>query len=218
MNSSFLFSQDTIPPLIIDDSETTYSFGFFAGPSFANNSSETTYFEYESRWGIDAGISFEAGFTEHWSLRSDLAYFTRGYQFPLLFTDNFGNIVGEGFSRTTLNYLSIPVKGQFAYGEKLQILGYAGVYGSMILGAKSMIKLEDSDGTEYVEEVKDDVSPFDFGVVGGLGLNIPVNRMDVSLRSNYFYGFGDVIESSFAESFNRAFNLELGLTWKLNDQ
>jgi len=131
-------------------------------------------------------------------LQLEVNYDPRGTKFSMEFTD-----VPELSGDITLayNYLTIPAL------LKLKLLVFyveAGPYASFLLSAKSKFtsdylgELEDAD-----VDIKDETKSTDFGLMGGLGIQLPLGPVYLMGGARYTMGMTDIMKEN-----------ETGVTWK----
>ena len=145
----------------------------------------------DSRTGFQAGVSYATGGV-------------------------FGVIVGgyyaqKGFDvvstaeRVRLSYIDVPVMGVVRLPILERVLGPR-LYGGVDLGFEVGCDTEDPTGTGQVTAgLCDDTRTFDFGLKGGLGVQVLFFGLDFS----YIYGLTDVAGAENLKIDNRAWSLAL---------
>ena len=158
-------------------------FGIKAGANFANQNGDTPP-EFESKESITsyhAGLLAEVKLFDSFAIQPELLYSTQGATYK--------DAVEE--FKNELGYLSIPVLAKFYLSKSLSL--ELGPQASFLLSEKNDFDVEDAE-------------TFEFGVVGGLGLNITKNLF-VQAR----YGLGLTEASKNADIKNSTIQLSAGL-------
>lgn len=158
-------------------------FGVKGGANFANQNGDTPP-EFESKESITsyhAGLLAEVKLFDSFAIQPELLYSTQGATYK--------NAVEE--FKNELGYLSIPVLAKFYLSKSLSL--ELGPQASFLLSDRKNVNLEDPE-------------TFEFGVVGGLGLNI-TKSIFVQAR----YGLGLTEASKDADIKNSTIQLSAGL-------
>ncbi|GGA76468.1 hypothetical protein GCM10008015_16350 [Flavobacterium palustre] len=158
-------------------------FGVKAGANFANQNGDTPP-EFESKESITsyhAGLLAEVKLFDSFAIQPELLYSTQGATYK--------DAVEE--FKNELGYLSIPVLAKFYLSKSLSL--ELGPQASFLLSEKNDFDVEDAE-------------TFEFGVVGGLGLNITKNLF-VQAR----YGLGLTEASKNADIKNSTIQLSAGI-------
>ena len=123
----------------------------------------------------------------------------------------------------TLNYIDLPVSFRVNTGQKIKFFIETGVYIDMYLlgrekGRYKTIQFVFEDSTYHVSEGEFDrkirrcMVP-NFGIQGGLGLRIPIQKHEILLKGDYKWGIISVIRyNDFL--YNRYWRFSIG--WKAN--
>ncbi|HTG66005.1 MAG TPA: porin family protein [Flavobacterium sp.] len=158
-------------------------FGVKAGANFANQNGDTppAFESKESITSYHAGLVAEVKLLDGFAIQPELLYSTQGATYK--------NAVEE--FKNELGYLSIPVVAKIGLSKSLNL--ELGPQASFLLSEKDNVDLEDS-------------KTFEFGVVGGLGLNITKNLF-VQAR----YGLGLTEASKDADIKNSTIQLSAGI-------
>lgn len=158
-------------------------FGIKAGANFANQNGDTppAFESKESITSYHAGLLAEVKLFDSFAIQPELLYSTQGATYK--------NAVEE--FNNELGYLSIPVLAKFYLSKSLSL--ELGPQASFLLSERKNVNLEDPE-------------TFEFGVAGGLGLNITKNLF-VQAR----YGLGLTEASKDADIKNSTIQLSAGI-------
>ncbi len=158
-------------------------FGIKGGANFANQNGDTppAFESKESITSYHAGLVAEVKLIDKFAIQPELLYSTQGATYK--------NAVEE--FKNELGYLSIPVVAKIGLSNSLNL--ELGPQASFLLSERKNVDLEDS-------------KTFEFGVVGGLGLNITKNLF-VQAR----YGLGLTEASKDADIKNSTIQLSAGI-------
>lgn len=150
--------------------------GVKAGPNFSNFSGGISGIDYKSRTSFHAGLVAEINLLENFSVQPELLYSSQGAKV-------------DGIGDFNLDYISVPVMGKFyLLSDKL----------SLEAGPQFSFLVNDSQEAYNNQE-------FDFGVAGGLGLNL---TKSIFIQARYVVGLTDA--SKYAEVKNSTFQLSAG--------
>lgn len=143
-------------------------FGIKAGLNYANQTGtditiNSTNYKTDAITSYHAGLVAEINLTEGFSVQPELLYSTQGATYKNALTE----------FKNELGYLSIPVMAKFHLNKFI----------SLDLGPQASFLL--SERNQF--DVKD-ANTFDFGVAGGLGLNITKN---IFIQGRYVLGLTD---------------------------
>lgn len=158
-------------------------FGIKGGANFANQNGDTppAFESKESITSYHAGVVAEVKLFDNFAIQPELLYSTQGASYKN---------VDEEF-KNELGYLSIPVLAKFYLSKSLSL--ELGPQAAFLLSERKNVDLEDA-------------KTFEFGVVGGLGLNITKNLF-VQAR----YGLGLTEASKNADIKNSTIQLSAGI-------
>ena len=150
--------------------------GVKAGPNFSNFSGGIKEIDYKSRTSFHAGLVAEIKVLENFSVQPELLYSSQGAKV-------------DGIGDFNLDYVSLPVMAKFyVVTDKL----------SLEAGPQFSFLVNDSQAAY-------DNQDFDFGVAGGLGLNL---TKSIFIQARYVVGLSEV--SKYAEVKNSTFQLSAG--------
>lgn len=161
------------------------SFGAKAGLNIASLSGDDVD-DLDSRTGFHIGAVVEIPISEKFSVQPELMYSQQGAKSE----EEFDGVTAEGTIR--LDYINIPVLAKFYVAE-----GFSLEAGPQFgFNAKAETEFEVSGGgieaESETEDIKDDISGFDFG--GALGAGYELNN-GLFFQTRYVFGFSDVNDS-----------------------
>lgn len=156
--------------------------------------------------GFNGGFFAKLPVTRGFSIQPELLYTSKGAKETY---DNF--ILGEGEYRFNLNYIELPVLAVFNVAKNFNV--HVGPYVSYL--AEANIKDLEDDGTidEIADLDTDDFNRVDYGVAGGLGIDIS----NFTIGARYSYGFREIGKSGSVsgeltkDSKNSAISLYIGI-------
>lgn len=178
----------------------------------------------KTNFGIHGGISAKYITEKHLGLLLELNYTQRGW------TEEFEDNPDFAYSRT-LNYIEIPFMTHVYFGNKVRFVFNAGPQVGFLLGNSSTM----SEGLrDYVDEMKESteyrvgtqygnsLKKFDYGLVGGAGLEFKTPAGNMQLEGRYYFGLGDIFENRksqenyyFSRSAHRIIDIKLSYYFKL---
>lgn len=152
--------------------------------------------------GWQAGFSYQAGVTPHFSLVPELYFASKGGALKS------GNSITGSASTLRVNSLDIPVLARLHMG-KLYL--NAGPYGSYLVGGRRKIKASQSSASSS-EKISfgrqaGDFRRWDAGWQAGAGYNFGMKKSILTLDVRYGYGMIDL--SRDVERYNRVLNISL---------
>jgi hypothetical protein len=125
-----------------------------------------------ARYGFNVGVYGQVFSNDVFAIQPELLYSTKGAKGE--YTGLFDQTV-----KFNLNYLDLPVLAVFKLGDAAEI--HVGPYASYLLHANVSYSGDAINRTDEID--KDNLKSFDFGLVGGLGLNF--GALQVGARYNY---------------------------------
>lgn len=174
---------------------------------------EDTTESVKSGIGFMGGIAGQYNISPLVSLRLGAAYERKGAD--LEFTSGSTTVKGK----INVDYLSLPLtlKVKFGTGKKVNFFGNVGPYVGILLASKTKV---DAFGGFAETESDDDstTKKIDFGVAGGLGVDILVgSNMSFTIEARDNFGLTDINDSKEANATEIKTNtaqLILGFSWK----
>lgn len=197
-----LFAQEQQTPA---ESSLSPKFGIKGGVNLTNMYVKDVSDE-NMKVGFNGGFFAKLPVTRGFSIQPELLYTSKGAKETY---DNF--ILGEGEYRFNLNYIELPVLAVFNVAENFNV--HVGPYVSYL--AEANIKDLEDDGTidEIADLDTDDFNRVDYGVAGGLGIDIS----NFTIGARYSYGFREIGKSGSVsgeltkDSKNSAISLYIGI-------
>lgn len=162
--------------------------------------------------GIHGGISAKYITEKSLGLLLELNYAQRGW------TEDFEDQPEFSYSRT-LNYLEMPFMTHIYFGNKIRFVINAGPQIAFLLGSSDQIsdalKADVDANQEFASYIvgaqyKLDLKKFDYGIVGGAGIELKSGVGDLQLEGRYYFGLADIFENRKSKKeqyfFNRSGN------------
>lgn len=199
--------------------------------------------ELKTKVGLNAALIFNLRFGDSpFGIQLEPGYSQRGGLYKSDETTTSGSISYRVKERQSLllNYIEIPLlmrftpklgplEGIVTLGPEFRFIAgdikvkySAKNYedGDLVSKATQVMKLEEGDLKEVLKEAKQDL-----GIVGGLGLALPLDRITISAEGRYHYGFPFINSSStefggattFKEISNRGISISFGITYRLGE-
>lgn len=149
-------------------------------------------------FGIHGGISAKYISEKHLGLMVELNYSQRGW------TEDFSTESGFSYNKT-LNYLEVPFMTHILFGNNVRFVINAGPQLGLLLGSSDHMnealsaniaaKREENPeariGMQYILKPKS----FDYGIIGGVGMELKTGAGNVELEGRYYFGLGDIFEN-----------------------
>ncbi|TVP44756.1 MAG: PorT family protein [Mongoliibacter sp.] len=148
---------------------------------------------YTNRTGFHLGLYSTFFIGESFAIEPGAYYSMKGTR-----NDDFLN------SRANLDYIDVPILARAYLTEGLNI--FAGPQVSFLAASTFEGDLFGST----VSFDSDNVRETDYGIVVGLGYNLPKG---LNVQGSYNYGMAPVFKNSNSDVYNRGFNLSVGLTF-----
>lgn len=147
--------------------------------------------------GVYGGISAKYISEKHLGLVMELNLAQRGWK------EDFGSSSDFSYSRT-LNYIDIPFLWHVYFGERTRFIFNAGPKISFLIGDNQIMSQALSDdldarraadpdmeiGMQY--EGMSELKKVDYGLVGGIGMELKTAIGDFDLEGRYYFGLGDI--------------------------
>lgn len=147
-----------------------------------------TDYQWKDRWGVTLGVMGQYDVNDWLGVRAELDWTQKNYR---LTRQIFSNLDYKYVN----NYLQLPVMASFSFGGK-QLRGFcnAGVYGGYWL-TSGREGTDFNNSSEKVYEFSEDIKfnserdqRFDFGFVGGIGLEYRFcHRWAAQVEMRYYY-------------------------------
>ncbi len=178
--------------------------------------------EQTEHMGILGGISLKYISEKHLGLIAELNYVQKGW------TEAFEPDSEFSYQRT-LSYLEMPFLTHIYFGNKTRFIINAGPKISYLLGEQQQMSSALADDLAQRREADpdapigvqygsiDEMKWFDYGLLGGLGLELKTDIGDLNLEGRYYFGLADLFTNRRSENayFSRSAHriIEGKLTW-----
>lgn len=136
------------------------------------------------RFGLNLGIYGQIFSNDAFAIQPELLFSTKGSH------DEFDGVF-DGKVKFNMNYLDLPVLAVIKLGESAEI--HAGAYASYLLHANVSYEGDLGSGSEDLD--RDNFKSFDYGLVGGFGLNFGA----VQVGARYNFGLVEIADSDAAD-------------------
>lgn len=147
-----------------------------------------TDYQWKDRWGVTLGVMGQYDVNDWMGVRAELDWTQKNYRLTRQILSNLDY-------KYVNNYLQLPVMASFSFGGK-QLRGFcnAGVYGGYWL-TSGREGTDFNNSSEKVYEFSEDIKfnserdqRFDFGFVGGIGLEYRFcQRWAAQVEMRYYY-------------------------------
>lgn len=160
--------------------------------------------------GMNGGISLRYTSEKYFSMicaaQMEVNFSQRGWK------EDFDDETGNSYSRT-LNYIEVPLLAHLSWGKEERGLQFF-----VNLGPQFGFFIGDSE--EYIgnwtpEERPQSIRPvygkevekkFDYGIAGGLGVELKTKAGNFFVEGRYYYGLSDIYGNSKTDDFGRSAN------------
>jgi len=167
--------------------------------------------------GILGGLQVDYWFNSSWAFSGQLLYIQKGSTITSIATDQSKTVT----DKISSNYLEIPLTVKLRVGDDV-VRGYffAGPTVGFLLSATANSSL--SGGASTSNNVKDQFTSTDFGIIGGAGLDFVLSpSMTIFAEGGYRFGFANIDASSNAsDTFNtentRDIRFSAGIVWAIS--
>jgi len=165
--------------------------------------------------GLSVKYTSEKYFTTYCSLYGELNYTQLGWKEDIL--DQNSKPLPDTYSRN-INYLQMPLFARLSWGKEdkgVQFFFQAGPQFGVCVGENSSRSKEwtvDESGNPsrpnnmYAQYDMGVEHKFDYGIAGGLGLEVNTNAGHFIVEGRYCYGLGDMFGNSKKDTFSRSAN------------
>ena len=172
-----------------------------------------------NKFGVHGGISAKYISEKSLGLQMEVNFAQRGW------TEEFPAETGFAYSRT-LQYIEIPLMTHIYFGNKFRFVVNLGPQLSFLVGNSAQmndaltkdIAAKTVENPDYkVAQYSDALKKFDYGLIGGVGMELKTGIGNMTLEGRYYFGLGDIFESRKSKNplFNRSANriIEARLTY-----
>src|SRR5688572_11767794 len=144
-----------------------------------------------ARYGFNVGLFGQVLASETFAIQPELLYSTKGSKAFYKGSKAFYEGIVDQTVKYNINYLDLPVLAVFKLGESAEI--HVGPYASYLLNANITYSGDIINGDDEID--RDHLKSFDYGLVGGFGLNFGA----VQVGARYNYGLAKIADSDAAE-------------------
>lgn len=137
-----------------------------------------------ARYGFNVGLFGQVLASQTFAIQPELLYSTKG-------SKAFYEGIVDQTVKYNINYLDLPVLAVFKLGESAEI--HVGPYASFLLNANISYSGDIISGDDEID--RDHLKSFDYGLVGGFGLNFGA----VQVGARYNYGLAKIADSEAAD-------------------
>ena len=174
---------------------------------------------------FSAGLDYGFKFKNNLKIGGNILYSETGFKYKTIFTDDYGNPITNGISYSDFhfNYLSIPIKVGYEYGNKMFVYGNIGFSTSFLLF--SMISspvlnanLEEIDRDNA--DITSIVAPIELAGIIEIGFGYTFfEKLGVFIEGNFQHGFTTLTTNEFFSGntiLNYKTSASIGIRYKLN--
>jgi len=213
-----------------------YAFGIEGGMNrshfMVNDNSSTTSSvsstRYSGNTGASVGMNFQWNAKKLFSLKTGISFDRKAFTIKRKKSDALTGSSSKSRETNSYDYVTIPLTGKFTFGKKVQFFVNAGIYWAYLVhqnqsldGNSSYIQGGNPYYSEYTSN-KNNIDAYkhsDFGLIGGLGLGVPIKKhWYISLETREVIGLVDIRKTtSYTDRATRTatFNVLLGLSYRL---
>jgi hypothetical protein len=181
----------------------TQSLGLKTGLSWCNQSGSNYYSSSESiqRYLLSADYNYQ--FKSKLKVGVGVSYAPAGFKVPLIFTDQAGNVINNEplYMKFTHDYISIPIKVGYEFGNKLFGYGDIGIAPSFLIKAERTNPTFDENlqhNGEVTIEMTDQYAPIEFGGVLDLGIGYKLSdRYSLFVEGNFYQGLTTITTDNY---------------------
>ena len=193
----------------IEEPRNIFELGVSGGLNLSSMEFQPTVRQFRLQ-GAGGGISMRYTSEKYFSMicaaQLEVNFSQRGWE------EDFDDKTKNSYSRC-LNYVEIPFMAHLAFGKEPHGLQFF-----INLGPQIGFLLDDSEKYEgewaiesrptatqaiYGQEIN---NKFDYGIVGGAGLELKTKAGNFFIEGRYYYGLGDIFNNSKTDDFGRSAN------------
>lgn len=196
--------------------------GIRGGLNFTNFTSIKGFENRLTRTGFVGGITYDLMLDEKFGIGIDFLYSQRGVTDKFILRNEIG-VIGEENTEMNYDYLSIPIKFGYEFGNKLKFIPKIGIVPAMALKAKITSPTYNETGMftgmETIDHI-DYVSKFDFGGMVEIGLERDISKNVVLCSSiNIIHSLTPFSNSDYFDGNNMrhyGYSVTAGLKYLIN--
>lgn len=204
INSTFISAQKT------KSFKPEFSFGLSGGTLFSEIDFVPRVAQ-TSHNGISIGVSSKYVSEKHLGIIAELNFSQRGW------AEDFIDINTDFMYSRTMNFLELPLLTHIYFGDKVKFIFNIGPQVSYMLSDKAEMNSALSEYLNDYPNINPDGPPigiqykaidnkFDYGLLGGLGIEFSTPLGDFDLEGRYYFGLGDsfINDKSSSTNFSRS--------------
>lgn len=175
--------------------------------------------KFQSIVGYTGGVFVRQFLKSHAYLSAGLQYERNGYAIRnLTFTDQSGSNLRKGDLFNVMNYLVLPLMGEYRNGNRIKYSIKGGPFFSYLMNLYTKIKWDDDGPDEQLSANTRELNRFNFGIGAGAAIDFPIGKklgLEFSIEDHL--GLYDVSSNRFPSGKKRtnALNLTAGLIYSL---
>lgn len=159
--------------------------------------------------GTTMGITWRYIEEKYFGIQAELLYTQRGWK------DKLEDYPGLYYDRT-LNYVELPVLSHIFFGNN-RIRGFVnlGPKVAYYLGGKTNTNISNQISADMYEitHFNEDVSHrFDYGIIGGAGVELRFGKHSFLVEGRYYFGLGDIFPNEKKDVFESSNNQSIFVT------
>lgn len=153
---------------------------------FSDNKPSSSLYNtsYSENTGPSAGVSFQVNTKRFFSFKTGISFDRKSTITKISSKNNPIGSTSQSRFVYTSDYVSLPVLGKLTFGKKVQLFLNAGVYFAFLADQNRFTEGSSTvlvDGQNHYNEFSfnesiDFYKRFDFGLIGGLGLGVPIKK------------------------------------------
>ncbi len=209
--------------LVLGANAQNHFVGIDAGVYWSNVTSRNFADKTNYKTSFSGGLTYEYFFNKSLSIETGMIYNLRGFTVKTPVTDEAGNPTGEEMTvEDNYNYLSVPIKIGYTFGNKFFGFVKLGLVPAVLLDAQTIIPAINSDGENTGQQTIDITSKVRNPDVAGLvelgGGYKFTDRFRIKLSFSYQHSFTSITNSEYYTNstiLHNGMNLALGLNWAI---
>ncbi|OFY32366.1 MAG: hypothetical protein A2X01_15215 [Bacteroidetes bacterium GWF2_35_48] len=189
----FLLIIGTITSLSLHSQTHHQMIGFKAGALYSNiNEDDDTFQIFKDskyKFGFGSNITYDYQMDDHSVIVTGLGYIQRGFYTMIVFTNEFGKTIGDGKIYYNYDYIEIPIKIKYQFGDKFKFYGFLGIAPNYLIKSNYHIPAIGNTVPEHTENTTNDVAKIDFTGEIGLGISYDIDeKFKIGLDFSYNHG------------------------------
>ncbi len=193
----------------IEEPRNIFEIGVAGGLNLSKMEFQPTVRQFNLQ-GMGGGLSLRYTSEKYFNMicaaQLEVNFAQRGWE------EDFDDKTNNSYSRT-LNYIEIPFLAHVAFGKEphgLQFFVNLGPQIGFLLGSSEKYEgewqIESRPPATQAIYGKQIDNKFDYGIVGGAGLELKTKAGNFFIEGRYYYGLGDIFNNSKTDDFGRSAN------------